>query len=611
MCFEHERIHIETSSVLMRELPLEFVREPESWPALGTSQANWEKPTKGVHFRENPLIELAEAQVTLGKKFDEVSYGWDNEYGAKTITVPRFNASAMQISNGEFYEFVMDGGYRDPSLWSDDGWGWVCFRNVRRPTFWREDGPQGLNQYTLRTVFREVPMQWDWPAIVNYHEAKAYCAWKTRQEQATVPYRVLSEAEHWRLRESDSYDAIMHSNNPDNTNLVSGAERAVDGGAPNSMGFHDVFGNAWDWCEDHQSPLPGFEIHHLYDDFTLPCFDGEHNMIMGGSFVSTGDQASIYARYQFRPHFFQHAGFRLAQPLGEPWLTTSCMGSEGPYASAQSPYRKQQAWVQPPSSSTNNEEVAMDEKELSRYLNLHFPSEVADTPEWVPTSALDFPNRCAQLLIETAVDAGVGRVNALDLGCGVGGSSFGLAHRIEGYSSVTGVEKNAALVQVSNQLKKHGNVEYDLYIEGEHAARTQAVVSSEVDRERVTFLQGDVTSPDPIWQTQYDAVLLGNLLDRISAPRQVLSNIQQLVAPNGLLMVTSGFGWSSQVCPPEEWLGGRQTGERSQHVVAGVLQNNGFRPINTGFDMPLLIRDHARSYQLLGMYTSLWQRKSK
>ena len=34
-------------------------------------------------------------------------------------------------------------------------------------------------------------------------------------------------------------------------------------------------------------------------------------MILGGSFISTGAEATAHARFHFRPHFFQHAGFRL------------------------------------------------------------------------------------------------------------------------------------------------------------------------------------------------------------------------------------------------------------------------------------------------------------
>ena len=62
-----------------------------------------------------------------------------------------------------------------------------------------------------------------------------------------------------------------------------------------------VFGNAWTWCEDFFSALPGgYGVHAYYDDFSSPCYDGEHCVIMGGSFMSTGDEASRFARFHFR-----------------------------------------------------------------------------------------------------------------------------------------------------------------------------------------------------------------------------------------------------------------------------------------------------------------------
>ena len=39
---------------------------------------------------------------------------------------------------------------------------------------------------------------------------------------------------------------------------------------------------------------------------------------MGGSWISTGDEASDFARYMFRRHFYQHCGFRLARSLPSP-----------------------------------------------------------------------------------------------------------------------------------------------------------------------------------------------------------------------------------------------------------------------------------------------------
>lgn len=70
----------------------------------------------------------------------------------------------------------------------------------------------------------------------------------------------------------------------------------------------------WEWTEDHFNGLDGFETHRLYDDFSTPTFDGAHNLILGGSWASTGTEASLFARFAFRRHFFQHCGFRPVRP---------------------------------------------------------------------------------------------------------------------------------------------------------------------------------------------------------------------------------------------------------------------------------------------------------
>ena len=43
---------------------------------------------------------------------------------------------------------------------------------------------------------------------------------------------------------------------------------------------------------------------------STPTFDTQHNLIKGGSWISTGNEAIKDSRYAFRRHFFQHAGFR-------------------------------------------------------------------------------------------------------------------------------------------------------------------------------------------------------------------------------------------------------------------------------------------------------------
>ena len=94
------------------------------------------------------------------------------------------------------------------------------------------------------------------------------------------------------------------------------------------QGFYDVFGNAWEWTEDYFSALPGFTVHPYYEDFSTPCFDGLHNVIQGSSYISTGNECSVYSRFHFRPHFYQHASFRYVEvEVGEgvnPLPTSDC-----------------------------------------------------------------------------------------------------------------------------------------------------------------------------------------------------------------------------------------------------------------------------------------------
>jgi formylglycine-generating enzyme required for sulfatase activity len=129
------------------------------------------------------MIPVRKASVDLGKPADFPSFGWDNEYGERSMDVPDFSASEHMITNGEFYEFVKSGGYRNEECWSDDGWAWRTHRNMKWPFFWEPDGPAGSNEYKLRTIFNIVNMPWDWPVDVNYYEARAFCHWKVRNRR--------------------------------------------------------------------------------------------------------------------------------------------------------------------------------------------------------------------------------------------------------------------------------------------------------------------------------------------------------------------------------------------------------------------------------------------
>ena len=79
---------------------------------------------------------------------------------------------------------------------------------------------------------------------------------------------------------------------PVNLNMKHGSESPVDSHRASDTGHHDTAGNVWEWCEDDFYPLEGFETHNHYTDFSTPCFDGRHQMILGGAFASTGTAPS-------------------------------------------------------------------------------------------------------------------------------------------------------------------------------------------------------------------------------------------------------------------------------------------------------------------------------
>lgn len=165
MGFEHERIHLETSSVLFRETPCHLVQTPLNWPPLHPSANS--KPTRssyprlGVEYPENRMIPVAGTKVDLGKPADFPSYGWDNEYGERSLKVPEFYASEHMITNGEMFEFVVGGGYRTRDFWCEEGWNWRVHRNMKWPFFWEPVGPAGSHEYALRTIFEVINMPWD------------------------------------------------------------------------------------------------------------------------------------------------------------------------------------------------------------------------------------------------------------------------------------------------------------------------------------------------------------------------------------------------------------------------------------------------------------------
>ena len=115
MGIEHERIHLETSSVIMRMMPLEHLRRGDNLAA--DERALWKSCTERGTPSANEWLPVAGRVVRLGKPARDRTYGWDNEYGSDEVVLPPFRAARQLVANAEFLKFVAAGGYRDETLW--------------------------------------------------------------------------------------------------------------------------------------------------------------------------------------------------------------------------------------------------------------------------------------------------------------------------------------------------------------------------------------------------------------------------------------------------------------------------------------------------------------
>ncbi|MEC4813091.1 MAG: 5-histidylcysteine sulfoxide synthase [Scytonema sp. PMC 1069.18] len=291
MGIEHSRIHFETSSMLLRQLPVNRLERPQGW---NYASSNGETP-------KNEMRLIPGGVVKLGKPKDDTTFGWDSEYGDRTVEVKPFLASQYLITNGEFLELVQEDGYNNPDYWSKDSWAWKQLDNVQHPKFWIPF----KDSYRYRATFDEIDLPLDWPVEVNYYEAIAFCRWKGKE------IRLMSEAE-W--NQALIYSEGTHSSTNYNLNLkfVSPSPVGMFKPANNASGLYDLRGNVWEWLKDTFNPLPGFQPHPLYEDQAAPFFDDKHQMLVGGSWATNGSMALPTYRNWFRPYFYQHAGFRIA-----------------------------------------------------------------------------------------------------------------------------------------------------------------------------------------------------------------------------------------------------------------------------------------------------------
>ena len=278
-CIEHRLMHAETLCYLLHNLGSEkLLGEPPQ--ALDAPLAEW-----GAVARQ--WIRIPAGEARLGRAKDS-GFGWDNEFGEHTVTLPDFSVRQYKVTNGEYLAFVNEGG--------------------SQPHYWRRRG----QDWMLRTLFGEIPLPLDWPVYVTHAQAIAFAEYtdaalpsEAQWDRSAYPAGDPSQRFPWgNAHAAQCANLDFRSWDPCSVTATPAGDSA--------FGVSQLLGNGWEWTCDELRPFPGFEEHCCYPGYSSNFFDDEHFVLKGGSQRTAMRLARRSFRNWFRQDYpYVYATFRL------------------------------------------------------------------------------------------------------------------------------------------------------------------------------------------------------------------------------------------------------------------------------------------------------------
>jgi len=232
--------------------------------------------------------------VEVGHRGDGFSF--DNELPLHQVHLEPFRLADRLVTNGEWLEFMADGGYHRPEFWLSDGWARVHAEGWQAPFYWIElDGV--WFEHTLHGTF---PVNPGLPvAHVSHYEADAYAAWAGK--------RLPTEAEWEHGVRSAGQDVEGNL-----TDLDTYHPRAA---GPATGALRQAYGDCWEWTSSAYLPYPGFH--------PAAGAIGEYN----GKFMS--NQMVLRGGCALTPPGHTRASYRNFFPPGARWALSGVRLADG------------------------------------------------------------------------------------------------------------------------------------------------------------------------------------------------------------------------------------------------------------------------------------------
>ncbi|MBF6330687.1 ergothioneine biosynthesis protein EgtB [Nocardia transvalensis] len=271
-------------------------------------------PAPTAQVRVSGEIVVPAGEFTMGTSTD--AWALDNERPAHRVHVPGFAIDAAPVTNAQYQEFIADGGYERPELWSERGWAHRCEAGLTAPQFWERDGDNRWWRRVFGTMRLVRPQQ---PVVhVCWFEAEAYARWAGKRlpteaewEKAARfdPATGRSRRYPWGDAEPDERTANLGQRH------LEPAEVGAYPAGATPAGVHQLIGDVWEWTASGFEPYPGFEA-FPYREYSEVFFGGDYKVLRGGCFGT--DPVACRGTFRNWDHPIRRqifAGFRLARDL--------------------------------------------------------------------------------------------------------------------------------------------------------------------------------------------------------------------------------------------------------------------------------------------------------